>query len=90
MKTVADFKRELASHPDWTLQYADNEGANDPVPRTVSSLHSRHVCFAMPLRGGAITYLDYPKRRQLFFPNADTAVIDFDDDYGGRLIYRKA
>ena len=90
MKCLADFKRALLAHPGWTFQYLDNERDCGVQRRIVVHVQTNGVWFTMPDRGGGKTWLDFPSARHCRFPDPETLVIDYGDEWGTRLIYRMA
>ncbi|WP_420419631.1 hypothetical protein [Pacificispira sp.] len=90
MKTLADFKRALKRHPNWTFHYADHDTDCGVQPRTVAHIQTNGVWFFMPNRGNAKTWLDFPAARHCRFPDPETLVIDYRDEWGTTLTYRMA
>ncbi len=90
MKCLADFKRALRVHPGWTFQYLDNERDCGVQRRIVAHVQTNGVWFTMPDRGGGKTRLDFPSARLCRFPDPETLVIDYGDEWGTRIIYRMA
>lgn len=90
MKTLADFKRDLKTHKNWTFSWNCDDQSCPEQQRKVASVHGSHVWFVMPDRNNRESCLTFPKAAHCWFPSPNTMVVQGDDDpLGHSMTYRK-